>query len=94
MEPLTAEEVKEIEDAIRAQKAVEEEALKDFFTVRELRLVRNCVEYAYNDPAGLPGHNLMVLVAKMAQFHAWLNPSNWLDLVIEGIEAEEEAPAP
>ena len=87
MEPLTAKEVEEIEKLALAQAEVDAEAIKGFFTVRELRLIRNCVEYAYDDPAGLPGHNLMVVVAKMANFHGWLSMSNWLDLIIDGMEA-------
>ena len=35
-------------------------------TERELRLIANCREYANGDPAGLPGHNLMMIVAKLA----------------------------
>lgn len=34
---------------------------------RQLRLVRNCQIYASNDPAGVPAHNLMLLIAKMAE---------------------------
>ena len=37
------------------------------FNDRERRLIRNCINYERNDPAGLPGHNLMVIVAKMAE---------------------------
>jgi hypothetical protein len=36
------------------------------FDEREKRLILNCVDYAKNDPAGVPGHNLMVIIAKMA----------------------------
>ncbi len=36
------------------------------FTDRERRLIDNCKTYTANDPAGLPGHNLMVIVAKLA----------------------------
>jgi hypothetical protein len=35
---------------------------------REMRLIRNCLVYAENDPAGLPGHNLMIIIAKMAEY--------------------------
>ena len=35
------------------------------FTERELRLIRNSQLYARSDPAGLPGHNLMVVVEKL-----------------------------
>lgn len=40
--------------------------LQEYFDEREWRLVGNCRVYAKNDPAGLPGHNLMLIVAKMA----------------------------
>lgn len=36
----------------------------DVFTERELRLISNCQTYAREDPAGLPGHNLMVIISK------------------------------
>jgi len=36
------------------------------FTEREFRLINNCIEYHENDPAGLPGHNLMIIISKMA----------------------------
>lgn len=34
---------------------------------RERRLVNNCVVYSRNDPAGLPGHALMLIVAKLTK---------------------------
>lgn len=37
----------------------------DQFTKRELRLVRNCMKYATDDPAGLPGHNLEIIIEKL-----------------------------
>lgn len=37
------------------------------FTERELRLIANCEAYTKGDPAGLPGHNLMIVVAKLSQ---------------------------
>lgn len=36
-----------------------------FFTDRDLRLIENCKVYAAADPAGLPGHNLMLIVDKL-----------------------------
>lgn len=33
----------------------------------ELRLIRNCRTYARNDPAGFPGHKLILLIVKMAK---------------------------
>ncbi len=35
------------------------------FTERERNLISNCVVYASNDPAGLPGHNLMIIIEKL-----------------------------
>lgn len=43
------------------------EYLADTFTEREARLLRNCIDYAEADPAGVPGHNLMILCAKLAK---------------------------
>lgn len=37
------------------------------FTERELQLIENCKVYKNNSPAGLPGHNLMIIVAKQAE---------------------------
>lgn len=36
------------------------------FSEREERLIKNAIRYAREDPAGLPGHNLMVIIEKMA----------------------------
>jgi hypothetical protein len=36
------------------------------FDERQRRLIANCRAYAKNDPAGLPAHNLMVIIAQMA----------------------------
>jgi len=38
---------------------------EDHFDLREFRLIQNCQEYAQGDPAGLPGHQLMLIVAKL-----------------------------
>lgn len=40
-----------------------EEALDE----REQRLINNCLQYADGDPAGLPGHDLMIVIAKLAR---------------------------
>ena len=37
------------------------------FTERETGLVENCITYASSYTAGLPGHNLIILVAKLAR---------------------------
>lgn len=34
---------------------------------RQRRLIANCRDYALNDPAGVPGHNLMLIIAQMAE---------------------------
>lgn len=39
---------------------------RDRFTERELRLIANCRQYAENDPSGLPGHQLMPIIARLA----------------------------
>jgi hypothetical protein len=36
------------------------------FEEREIRLIENCRTYAENDPAGLPSHNLMIIIAKLS----------------------------
>ncbi len=36
------------------------------FSKREVRLIENCRVYAANDPAGVPGHNLMIIIAKLS----------------------------
>ncbi len=36
-------------------------------TEREYNLIYNCRVYANNGPAGLPGHNTMILVAKLSE---------------------------
>lgn len=40
---------------------------KDVFNERELRLISNCQNYAMDDPAGLPGHNLMMIIDKFCK---------------------------
>lgn len=39
---------------------------KEEFSDRDKRLISNCIAYAHGDPAGVPGHNLMLIIAKMA----------------------------
>jgi len=36
------------------------------FDDRQKRLIKNCRDYASGDPAGMPGHNLALIIAKMA----------------------------
>jgi hypothetical protein len=37
------------------------------FDERQRGLIRNCEKYASDNPSGLPGHKLILIVAKMAQ---------------------------
>lgn len=46
------------------------------FDDRERRLINNCVDYSLNDPAGLPGHNIMIIVAKMVRLLNQLTADN------------------
>lgn len=43
----------------------EENEMNNSLDEREQRLVANCCAYAEGDPAGLPGHNLMIIIAKL-----------------------------
>ncbi len=36
------------------------------FTDREIRLINNCKNHVADDPAGLPGHNLIIIIAKLS----------------------------
>lgn len=40
----------------------------DNFSRRELLLILNCINYADREPGGLPGHNLMIIIAKLCFF--------------------------
>jgi len=42
----------------------------EFFTVRDENLIQNCLDYAAGTPAGLPGHALMLLLAKLARCYS------------------------
>ena len=39
---------------------------RDRFTERELGLISNARTYAENDPAGLPGHTLLLIISRLA----------------------------
>lgn len=52
--------------------------LREMFDAREAALIQNCVDYARSEnPAGLPGHNLMVVIAKLVEL-AGLDPAEFL----------------
>jgi hypothetical protein len=40
------------------------------FTERDLRIMENCKDYYDGDPAGLPGHNLMMIIGKLMHEYA------------------------
>ena len=82
MAPMSPERQAEFERMERELWADQAPWVADYFTERELRLVANCVEYMDGDPAGLPGHNLMILVAKMATYKGWMHHDR-LDELIE-----------
>lgn len=44
------------------------------FTDREIRLIGNCRRYALDDPQGLPGHNILVIVSKLVDILDMLLP--------------------
>jgi hypothetical protein len=54
------------------------------FTEREIRLIKNCRTYVQDDPAGLPGHNLMIIIKKFAD----LLDANEIDIIVEGSNNE------
>lgn len=92
MEPLTAEEIAE-KHSLGVSVYETMGYISAYFTKRELRLISNCCEYAEGDPAGLPGHNLMMLVAKLIHYHGGaLNVSEMLDEMIE--MASDNPPTP
>lgn len=52
------------------------------FTEREMDLIHNSRGYAQNNPAGLPGHNLMIIIAKLVD----ITDVMILSLSDEGVE--------
>ncbi len=42
--------------------------LRKTFDDRELRLIANARAYIANDPAGLPGHNLLLIIDKLYKY--------------------------
>jgi hypothetical protein len=37
-----------------------------YFNEQQLRLIRNCRRYASAEPAGMPGHNLALIIDRLA----------------------------
>lgn len=68
--------MQQMKEAERREEALQlaggyKDYLEENYTNRELRLMLNCLTYEESDPAGLPGHNLMILVAKVARDSGW-----------------------
>lgn len=40
---------------------------EQYFSERDLQLIKNCQTYRRNGPAGLPGHNLMIIIDKLVE---------------------------
>ena len=66
---------RELNDLLIAE-AVEKQRLGWWWHLdeRQRQLVDNCITYASHEPAGLPGHNLMLIVAKMAELLNRVDP--------------------
>ena len=62
---------------------------KEIFTDRERQLIENCATYAENDPAGLPGHNLMLIVYRMSKLLDQIGDSFIFDTQINDAPAGE-----
>ena len=63
-----AKQSEEIMDKVKKDPGNDEKMAAEFqgmFDEREMRLINNCQQYVGNDPAGLPGHNLMRIVSKL-----------------------------
>ncbi len=67
MEPIDDGTVESMIEADEADWKERAPYIADYYTERELRLILNCIEYRDGDPAGLPGHNLMLLIAKLVE---------------------------
>lgn len=67
---------------------LEELKKKIEFTDRELDLIDNCKVYANNKPAGMPGHNLAILVAKLSQQSDFLLA--YISMLVMSIASKEE----
>lgn len=47
----------------------QERSTADLFTERERQLIRNSLAYSRNNPGGFPGHNLIIVIAKLAALY-------------------------
>ena len=65
------------------------------FTEREVRLILNSEVYVCNDPAGLPGHNLMIIIDKFDQLVGMMAgclTQEELDKCVAIFEEDDEEP--
>lgn len=53
------------------------------FDDRQNALIRDCQRYASGDAAGLPAHNLMIIIAKMAHILDWENAGDLRQPAVE-----------
>ncbi len=81
---MTMTEIKEgtFKAAVRALPA---EAIS-VFTERDLRLIENCKSYAGSDPAGLPGHNLLLIIDKLDDLVGQLIDGRWEAELLEMLD--------
>ena len=96
----TPEEEKQVEEQVDPNRYIpgDFEALRDMlfprgwdqeFTSRQWGLIKNCRTYAANEPSGLPGHQLMLIVALMAdQFDMVLSIASKLSEDLSGTFTE------
>lgn len=81
---LFVEQIGESAAGLAMAGAITEASEEESFTKQELRLIRACQRYADGDPCGLPGHNLMMLVATLTHYYGGvLNIPLVLDEMIE-----------
>lgn len=82
---MSREETTDLQDLKERERLREREIVRreynrqvnTLFTDRELDLIFNCRVYVHNKPAGLPGHNLMVVVDKLCDLFGFQFPDDW-----------------
>lgn len=53
------------------------------FDERQRALIHNCQTYAQDNPAGVPGHNLMLIIAKMSTLLTKYETLTYITLIDE-----------
>lgn len=59
---------------------------RSVFTERDLRLIENCKSYVGSDPAGLPGHNLLLIINKLDDLVGQLVDGRWEAELLEMLD--------